>query len=595
MGYHIATMVGVVLLCCVLWCVGAAGLPGLSVGSNSEDSTVDRGVELIHQQQHQAGIDMLLSVVRANPRSIRGNGMLGYGYLVIGDAPKAIGYLRTAATQSQHADPVIMSNFISALHLSGQNDEATTLCDRHKAVPYDQSQNNLYANCGNIMLAAGKADSAVDFFLQLVNSDPDVVSYWEKLIESSYIAGIKGEEIMSWINSFSEMHPTDTSLLIKYAHHVLVDKLFQEAIVLYRKALKIDPNDYKAKTGLASLYLHEGIVHEALALYESLLPFPTDDAPVRNNYGMLLNIKNRGDEARGWFEECLAIDPTFRMAVENLAVMFVKDGIPFESAHYLRQLQRESPTPLLYDLQIATLLPIASSSFDEMLQYRITIADNMRALISAWNHLDPLRKENLVNEHEPRGFYLTYHGLNDRPLLEQQVAAYPQSIKDIHWSPLPPPIDAADRVKDELRSRKAKIGFISSFFYIAEPHGLLLDGIMKHLPSEHFEVHCLVVVNNASIPLAPSVSEAADFIWQVPRDISQAKQALSKVQLDILVFADTWGERQTHFLAQARFAPYQVTRLFASVMCSVIHTNEFLCCAADGVLGKSDDKCFSEH
>jgi hypothetical protein len=61
MGYHIATMVGVVLLCCVLWCVGAAGLPGLSVGSNSEDSTVDRGVELIHQQQHQAGIDMLLS------------------------------------------------------------------------------------------------------------------------------------------------------------------------------------------------------------------------------------------------------------------------------------------------------------------------------------------------------------------------------------------------------------------------------------------------------------------------------------------------------------------------------------------------------
>lgn len=41
--------------------------------------------------------------------------------------------------------------------------------------------------------------------------------------------------------------------------------------------------------------------------------------------------------------------------------------------------------------------------------------------------------------------------------------------------------------------RKARVGFISKFFAIFEPHGLLLDGVMKYLPRTEFEVIALPV------------------------------------------------------------------------------------------------------
>lgn len=59
------------------------------------------------------------------------------------------------------------------------------------------------------------------------------------------------------------------------------------------------------------------------------------------------------------------------------------------------------------------------------------------------------------------------------------------------------------------------MGFISKFFGVFEPHALLLDGVMKYLPRSQFVVVALPVARTDGKPLAPTVAEASDFIYEV--------------------------------------------------------------------------------
>ena len=63
--------------------------------------------------------------------------------------------------------------------------------------------------------------------------------------------------------------------------------------------------------------------------------------------------------------------------------------------------------------------------------------------------------------------------------------------------------------------KKKRIAFISKFFAIFEPHGLLLDGVMKYLPRSEFEVIALPVARTDPKALSPGVAEAVDQIVPV--------------------------------------------------------------------------------
>ena len=107
-------------------------------------------------------------------------------------------------------------------------------------------------------------------------------------------------------------------------------------------------------------------------------------------------------------------------------------------------------------------------------------------------------------------------------------------------------------------THKVKIGFMSKFFGIFEPHGLLLDGVIKYLPRQHYSVYILPVARTDLKPLSPTISSCADYIHEVSLNREHALNMLFQLNLDILVFADTLSEPMTHFLAQSRIAPVQM-------------------------------------
>jgi hypothetical protein len=149
-----------------------------------------------------------------------------------------------------------------------------------------------------------------------------------------------------------------------------------------------------------------------------------------------------------------------------------------------------------------------------------------------------IKKELLDTTLDRIHFYIQYHGLNDRHIQDCVAHLYSAYIIDVntynpyisaeifdeyniqrkvslqsttttenhkisgfiekHTSKI---VQNNNNKQNELTStntgvKRFTVGFISKFFGIFEPHGLLLDGVMKHLPRSHFEVSvvCFLVL-----------------------------------------------------------------------------------------------------
>ena len=85
-------------------------------------------------------------------------------------------------------------------------------------------------------------------------------------------------------------------------------------------------------------------------------------------------------------------------------------------------------------------------------------------------------------------FYLPYPGLDDRPLQEAVARCYERMIPHLA-GPVP------GLSPEPVQGRRARIGFLSKLFAEHEPHGLLLEGVVQHLPRDRFHVVVLPVAS----------------------------------------------------------------------------------------------------
>eukprot|EP01032_Pedospumella_encystans_P000137 gene137-151_t len=177
-------------------------------------------------------------------------------------------------------------------------------------------------------------------------------------------------------------------------------------------------------------------------------------------------------------------------------------------------------------------------------------------------------------------FYISYHGLNDRPMQDEIIAIYQKYLQIQYYSPylvtgpagvfptwvttspqstqIASKQNANDLVPvNKNLPRKARIGFFSKFFGIFEPHGMLLDGVMRYLPRDRFEVLALPVSRADVKPLSPNIISACDAVHEISLSYAHAQEMIQDLQLDVLVFADTVSEPMAHFLAHSRLAPIQ--------------------------------------
>jgi len=126
-----------------------------------------------------------------------------------------------------------------------------------------------------------------------------------------------------------------------YAKHLSCQ--YDEAIVYYRTACKIAPNDASIHNNLASALYELRRFEDAIDHYSIALRISADNAEVHNNLGMALTKKGNVGEAKLHYLEALRYEPTLSDAHNNLGLILVKEGELSDAIDHFMQALRIEP------------------------------------------------------------------------------------------------------------------------------------------------------------------------------------------------------------------------------------------------------------
>jgi len=110
-----------------------------------------------------------------------------------------------------------------------------------------------------------------------------------------------------------------------------------EAVGLFERALKIDPHHFDAHNNLGIVRMDAGRLDEATRHYRAALKIRPDDAGALDNLGLALMLEGELDEAVTSFRRALAIDPDLARAHADLAEALEAQGKLDEAARHRRR------------------------------------------------------------------------------------------------------------------------------------------------------------------------------------------------------------------------------------------------------------------
>ena len=118
------------------------------------------------------------------------------------------------------------------------------------------------------------------------------------------------------------------------------------AIAEWRRALKLDPDDARARNNLGGILLEQGRLDESAAEFRRALKVKPDLVEARNNLGLVLLQFGQVAEAGRQFRESLAVDPTSMEALVNLGGVYLMQSNYVDAVRTLREAKRLEPDRL---------------------------------------------------------------------------------------------------------------------------------------------------------------------------------------------------------------------------------------------------------
>ena len=579
-------------------------IPGVQC-KESFKSLYGEAVKYLDANDYQNSMELLHQAIAIKPNDLEANQLLGSLMSSLGDNTNGVIYLKKASDLDNFKNPTLISNFIEALRGTGQYEEAIRIGTQ--GIELHPNDATIPYNLGNVYAHARDWASAQKQFLAAVQISPRKLDVWKKLVDAMLNLRMpeQAEAFVDQALASQFFSPKEPDLLFLKALCRHSNDRLVEALDVYREVVEIDPGNHMAWANLAAVYQSLGLVKEAQQHYEQVLEHFLESPGILNNYGALLGVIGRKDEELHWLSKSYALDPTIEHTCMNLGSFYQDDGDIEEAIYYFEQAKKvTSGSPSLIDLRISLILSPLPVSWGHSLAERSRMEARVKELLAASNEcrrgdgrpcsiVPSVLDSSLDRVH----FYLVYHGLNDRFLQEMIVECYrrilgdfgltlsgiPASVHD--WqlgikhrlahagNTLPKPNMKPKPGRLQLQAKpeaeaavasgvhggsRVRVGFISKFFGIFEPHGLLLDGVMKYMPKDLFEIILLEVARTDGKPLPASLASAVQESFTIPLNHNAAMELIAGRQLDILIFADTMCEPMNHFLAHNRMAPVQM-------------------------------------
>ncbi len=192
----------------------------------------------------------------------------------------------------------------------------------------------------------------------------------------------------------------------------------------------------------------------------------------------------------------------------------------------------------------ATLLPEFTASEAEREEWRSRYRKGLERLA-----LDPPAISDPM-EVGATGFYLPYHGCNDRSLQEALARIYAGACPALQFQAA-----HCDQPRPRPGERPFRIGFVS-YFLRRHTIAKLWGEVMTRLDSERFHV-TLFSLSPTEDAESRRLEAGVDRFVHLPRSLAVARDAIADAKLDLVYYTDIGMEPLTYFLAFARLAPVQ--------------------------------------
>lgn len=549
---------------------GALYFSSASAGSparKSFHSLYGEAVNAVHSENYADALKFLEEAIDVDPDHV--DALQLYGALCVkqGDYAQGIPHIKKAIELNNWKNGDVVSNYVHALRLSGRLQESVEVARR--AVELFPNSGSVVTNSAYTFFDANDK-TALILFDKLISMQPDNVAYWEGAIEA-HLRFSMVEEAAQLAQRATRQLPRSSRLLYYVGHCAHIQNKISEALGIYRTVVEMNPEDTEAWVGIAGAYQEMGELDSAAEVYERMLNASLDDHAFLNNFGALLtNMGGRGEEGERYLQKALELRPNSLKALSNLGTYYHDEGNISMAREMFSRADKSFQTNnkghnSLFGLRGSLLLPTVPASYQDMVDERKRLVRDVRAFISRSPPTGP--KEHLEGILDRTVFYIQYHGFNDRLIQDLIAEAYRKNIVDFELinKMANPSLDVlADSTKNQALvtpkgERRIRVGFLSKFFGVFEPHALLLDGVMRYLPRSRFEVIAFPVSRSDGKPLAPGILEGADRVVPLSLNHVEAMSVVSAASLDVLVFADTQSEPMTHFMCHHRIAPIQVS------------------------------------
>ncbi len=351
-----------------------------------------------------------------------------------------------------------------------------------------------------------------------------------------------------------------------------------DAIASYRAALALEPENHEAQYNLANALQEAGqaseangysaaqsrlgadlrqLTNEAAALHEKgeyrlamlrwteVLRLAPNSADAHHCYAATLNKLLLLTEALQHEERALALDPNHRDALDGAFKVAWVGGEVDKVARYGARL--DSLAPSVSSRIIPKLaLPVILDSREHIIETRRRYELGLDELLTA--------PSPIARPHETVrnvGFYLAYHGENNRLLQDKFARLMLACCPDLGWQ--------APHCRRYRRSGgRLRVGFASELF---RDHsiGKTSSGLIAQLDRARFEV--LVLNLPGSAPTSDSTQQwirrRCDHWLTFNGGMEHTRAAIADLKLDALFYQDIGMTPFSFFLAFARLAPLQ--------------------------------------
>ena len=265
-------------------------------------------------------------------------------------------------------------------------------------------------------------------------------------------------------------------------------------------------------------------------------------------YNILGNIyKAEGKEiaAIEVYRQGLSIDSSNVNIGLNLARILRSNGGENEALEIIQKLASQNGAATFAAMLASWQLFYTPSSLEHMTILR----QNYEQAVNELSAINGLIDEEILLQ-SATNFLAVYQGKDDRKFQELIANFYIRACPTLSFKA--PHLD--ELRTEKLGAAKISIGFISTNFR-NHTVGKLFRGIIANLDREVFEVS--VFGDTIEDDIALFIKEHCDQFHKLPHSLSDAREVISRAQLDILVYADIGMEILTYFLAFSRLAKVQ--------------------------------------